>query len=418
VRFEHYVDSYPDQEMTPNGLPQLANWPATLNPNERARYLNFIAPRTVQAEEIARTFNVAPRAGVAVDLTGDNRTVLKAYYGRFYFNSADQLADLENPVGNARLRYQFLDLNGNRLLDGPQELGLFRSNQGGAGFVEVDDNLRRPYSQEISTHLEREIMTGLSARASYVYKNVRDEWVEIDPNRLAAMTIPVTAVDPLTGNVLNLLDRPAATAQNRFFTNPTDPAFDSDFQTIEFAINRRFANRWMLLSSYAYTWLDQFHAATTGTGTLDALTTGRTYNWRPSQRLFGEEGKETSTIWNYKIVGRYTLPFDIGFSGSWKVQSGRQYGRSIQVPFAGDGTQSVRVEPVTSHRAPTVSILDFRADKSFNFGRFGKVTGMVDIFNAMNANTVINFSTVTPTYQQVIGILDPRVVRFGVRYEF
>ena len=32
---------------------------------------------------------------------------------------------------------------------------------------------------------------------------------------------------------------------------------------------------------------------------------------------------------------------------------------------------------------------------------------------------MINFSTVTgATFKRVIGILDPRVVRFGVRYEF
>jgi hypothetical protein len=97
IRFEHYTDGFPDQVMTPNGLPQLANWPADVNPAERTRYLNFIAPRTVEAREVARTFNVSPRAGFAYDLTGDNRTVLKGYYGRFYNNSADTLSDHENP---------------------------------------------------------------------------------------------------------------------------------------------------------------------------------------------------------------------------------------------------------------------------------------------------------------------------------
>ena len=169
------------------------------------------------------------------------------------------------------------------------------------------------------------------------------------------------------------------------FTNPTDPAYNSDFQTVEFAINRRFAGRWMLLTSFGYSWLDQFHATTTGTGALDALAQGRVYNWRPSQRLFGDEGKETSTLWNYKAVGRYTLPYEIGFSGSWKVQSGRQYGRNTSVAFPGDGTQTVRVEPVTANRAPTVQILDFRVDKGFTFGRYGKLTAMVDIFNATNS---------------------------------
>jgi hypothetical protein len=41
------------------------------------------------------------------------------------------------------------------------------------------------------------------------------------------------------------------------------------------------------------------------------------------------------------------------------------------------------------------------------------------VFNATNSGTVTNFSTVTgATYLRVIGILDPRVVRFGVRYDF
>ena len=427
VRYEHYVDSFPDQSFTPNGHPVLANWPATVNPAERARYMSFIAPASVTAREVARTQSISPRVGLAYDLTGDNRTALKAYFGRFYFNSADTLADLENPIGSARLRYQFLDLNGNRLLDGPQELGAFRSTQGGAGFVSVDDNIKRPYAQEMSAHLEREITSGLSGRVSYVYKSARNEWVEIDPTRDAAMTLPFTFVDIGADGVaggsddktLSLKDRPAATPQNRFFTNPTDPAFDSDFQTVEFAINRRMSGRWMMLTSFGYTWLNQFHATTTGTGTLDALAQGKTYNWRDNQRLFGDNGKETSTLWNYKIIGRYTLPYDIGFSGSWKVQSGRQWGRNTSVAFPGDGAQAIRMEPVTSNRAPTVAILDFRADKSFGFGRFGKLTAMVDVFNANNAGTVVNFATTTgATFKSVIGILDPRIVRFGARFDF
>ncbi|MCC7126585.1 MAG: TonB-dependent receptor [Acidobacteria bacterium] len=427
IRFEHYLDSYPEQSFTPGGHTMLTNWPADLNPAERARYQSFIAPVTSEAREVARTFNVSPRIGFAYDLFGDNRTVLKGFYGRFYFNSADTLADLENPVGSSRLRYRFNDLNGNRLLDSAAELGAFVSNQGGAGFVNVDDNIKRPYSQEFSTHLEREIIPGLSGRASYVYKNVRDEWVEIDPTRAAALTIPFTFVDIGADGVrgtaddatLNLVDRPVGTPQTRLYTNPTDPAYNSDFQTVEFAINRRFAGRWMLLTSFGYTWLDQFHATTTNTGANDAISQAKTYNWRINQRMFGDNGKETSTLWNYKVVGRYTMPWEIGFSGSWKTQSGRQWGRNVAVTFPGDGQQSIRVEPVTSHRAPTVTILDVRADKSFSFGKFGKATFQVDVFNALNRGTVTNFQTVTGgNYLSVLGLLDPRIVRFGFRYDF
>ena len=427
VRFEGYEDGFPEQSVTPGGHAALANWPANLNPTERARYMALITPQTVAGRTVADTFNVSPRAGFAYDLTGDNRTVLKGYFGRFYFNSADTLSDKENNVGDQRLRYQFLDLNGNRLLDGPQELGVFRQAVGGAGGIEVDDNIKRPYSQEVSGHLEREIVQGLSGRFSYVYKSVRNEWEEIDPTRMAAYNVPFTFVDIGADGVrgtsddqtLNLLTVPAGTPTTRYFTNPTDPAYDSDFQTVEFAVNRRFNAGWMLLTSFGYTWLDQLHATTTNTGALDALAQGKAYNWRSNQRLFGDEGKETSTLWNYKVIGRYTFPYQIGFSGSWKVQSGRQYGRNTSVAVPGDITQSIRMEPVTANRAPTVSILDFRFDKSFAFGRFGRLSGMVDIFNALNNGTVVNFATTTgANYNRVLGILDPRIVRFGVRYEF
>ncbi len=427
LRFEHYVDGFPEQSFTPEGHAMLTNWPATINPTERARYMAAMAPVSVAAREVSRANSLSPRVGFAYDLTGDNRTVVKGFAGRYYFNSADTLADLENPVGSVRLRYQFLDQNGNRLLDGPQELGLFRSTQGGGGAVDVDDNIKRPYSQEVSGHIEREITPGLSGRFSYVYKNVRNEWVEIDPTREAAMTIPFNfvdiGVDGVAGTAddktLQLTDRPANTPQTRLFTNPTDPAYNSDFQTIEFAINRRFAGRWMVLTSFGYTWLNQFHATTTGTGALDALAQGKTYNWRDNQNLFGDEGRETSTLWNYKAIGRYTMPWGIGLSGSWKMQSGRQYGRNTSVSFPGDGAQTVRVEPVTANRAPTVSIFDFRADKSFSFGKYGRFTGMIDVFNATNLGTVTNFATTTGAqYKRVIGILDPRIVRFGVRYDF
>ena len=184
LRFEAYKDGWGDQEFAPNGLPQLANWPADYRPAERQRYFDFIAPQTVGAVTVADTKTLSPRVGFAYDLTGDNRTVLKAYFGQTRFNSADLLADQENPVGLAQLRYGFVpctatvttqcDLNGNLLLDSPQELGTFNSTQGGGGSVRVDRDMVRPVANELSVNLEREIRSGLSGRASYVYKNQRE----------------------------------------------------------------------------------------------------------------------------------------------------------------------------------------------------------------------------------------------------
>ncbi len=408
-RVEHYRDGWPEQSLSPNGHPVLATW---TDPT----YRGFVAPVTVQPEDVASTTTFAPRAGFAYDLTGDNRTVLKVFWGQFHFNSADTLANEENPVGRARLRYQFTDANGNRQLDGPQELGRLLTTVGGGGFVRIDRDIKRPSGNELSTSVERELTSGLSGRVSYVYKNIRDDWAEYDPIRAPSYTVPFTINDPGPDNLaatgdeqtFQSFDRPSGVAEDRFFTNPDGN--DSDFHTAEIALNRRFADRWMLLTSFGYTWSTMLH---------DTTGFGRFYSYRPARRLFGDEfGRETSTFWNYKVIGRYVLPFDIGASGSWKVQSGQQYGRTISVAFPGDGNQTVRVEPIDANRYPTVGILDLRFDKSFATGRLGRVTGMVDVFNLTNAGTVTSFRTTTVNYREVTAILDPRIVRFGLRFTF
>ena len=61
-------------------------------------------PFTVARTELANSTTVGPRAGFAYDLAGDGKSVVKGFYGRFYFNSApDTIAALVNPVGRTRL---------------------------------------------------------------------------------------------------------------------------------------------------------------------------------------------------------------------------------------------------------------------------------------------------------------------------
>jgi hypothetical protein len=401
LRFEGYRDGWPEQQFQPNGHPQLANW-------SDPRYRAFVQPVTVDERTVSESRTVVPRVGVAYDVTGDNRTVLKVYYGQTRFNSADLLADQENPVGRARLRYAFNDLNGNRLLDGPQELGRFITTVGGGGFVRVDRELIRPTGNQIGTDIEREIVAGLSGRVSYVYKNARNVWGELDVIRAPLYTVPFSFVDPGPDNTVattadnqtfNTFDRPATAGSDRVYTNTEGN--DDDFHTVEVAANKRFSGRWMLLTSFGYTWRQQ--------GT-DA--------YRPADRLWlDEDGQESTTLYNYKLIGRYTLPFDIGVSGSWKLQSGVQWGRTVSVNFPGDGNRTVRVEPSNANRAPAVSIIDFRFDKSFRI-RNTRLTGMVDIFNASNDGTVTAFRQTTVNYQEVTGILDPRVVRVGLKFTF
>jgi hypothetical protein len=429
ARFEAYRDQWPDQTHTPNGHAALADW-------TDSRYRTFVAPKDVQATTVSSTNTISPKIGFAYDLTGDNRTVIKGFYGISRWNSADQLADQENPVGQAALRYEFVscsatrttncDLNGNRLVDSPAELGAYQTSTGGAGNVRVDRDLIRPTSHEISVNLEREIATGLSGRASYVYKNMRNVWGEIDVLRAANYTVPFTITDPGPDRTAGTADDQqfqtmalaAGTGQDRTFTNTGDRG-NADFQNVEFAVNRRFSGKWMLLGSFGMTWSTMAHNQTAN-GNAGRYT-NTTFPYRPFDRLFGDDGVETSSLWNYKVISRYVLPLNVGFSGSWKVQSGFNYARTISVNMPVEGSRTIRVEPITANRYPSVGILDLRLDKSFDMGKFGKVQPMLDVFNVLNSGVPIavrTTNTATAPFQEVTTILNPRVIRFGVRYNF
>jgi len=427
LRWEYYKDGWPDQQFTPNGIASLAGFPDP-------QYRSFIGPQTAPARDVANTKDFSPRVGFAYDLTGDNRTVAKIYFGQSRWNSADVLADRENPVGIGQMRYTFVpctatrttacDLNSNRVVDSPAELGNFLNFVGNAGSFAIDRNLVRPVSNEFSTNVEREVVQGMSTRVSYVYKNMRSVWGETDGIRASAYTVPFTIVDPGADNrpgtgdeqTLATVDRPSGLGQQRIWTNPD--GFDADFNTVEIALNRRMSGRWMALTSFGYTWSKMQHISDATTPTPTGYT--RNYSYRPFDNIFGDDqGRETSTVWNYKIIGRYTMPFAIGASGSWRVQSGQQYGRTVSVNFPGESTRVVRVEPITANRYPTVSILDLRLDKSFTLpGKVGKVTFQFDGFNLMNSGAITSFRQTTVNYREVTETLAPRIFRVGFRWDF
>jgi hypothetical protein len=180
----------------------------------------------------------------------------------------------------------------------------------------------------------------------------------------------------------------------------------------------------MVLTSFGYTWSNMLHDVTGYQRLLGQAAATANQNFLPVRRLFGDNGIETSTIYNYKAIGRYVAKWDIGMSGSWKYQSGQNYGRTLTTNtttlnyFPNDGVRTFRVEPIDARRFPNVSILDVRLDKSFRFGKVGKLTGQFDVFNIFNSGVPTNFRQTTANFLEVTELLAPRVMRFGVRYDF
>ena len=97
------------------------------------------------------------------------------------------------------------------------------------------------------------------------------------------------------------------------------------------------------------------------------------------------------------------------------------YNRSLVA--TGDPLQNNKtlllVGDVGDQRLPAVTSLDLRLGKEFAFGRT-RWNVDIDVFNALNSNVVLGrqYDLRLTTADQVREIMNPRILRLGLRFNF
>ncbi len=383
----------------------------------------FPVESTIPGTSLLKNTNFAPRVGFTYDLSGKGRTVLKAFYGRYYNNLADSFSSA-NPGGTNYAEFNFLDQNRNGRYDGPQELGALRFRVGGAD-APVDPKTRTPYTEEFSGTVEHQFWGESSVRFTFVRKNSKDfmpfYYNPFVPAWLGKVTVPTRQT--VNGEVFNLLDIPASLADdsNALYTNIPDSDFHYD--TMEFAFQKRFNQRFFVQTSADYQWRNELRSADIdnwgSTSPLSADPIGVNYfvNVNPAA-----PNRQKTTTYHAQLLGRYTFPFEIGFAANFRYQSGFPYARIISDGSTDPGLNvspsPFFVENLDKNRSDNVALLNFRVDKGFTFNGHYKVTGIFDLYNVLNAHPVTNFSLFNDNFRTVIAVLDPRVAQVGIRFEF
>src|SRR6185312_4831505 len=169
-------------------------------------------PTTVPGASLLTADNVAPRVGVSWDMSGDSKSVVKAFYGRFYFNFADNLAGAD-PGGPNYKDYVFNDPNGNRLFDGTNELGNGVNSFGGTSTT-VDPNLKNAYTDEFDLSFDRQFWGESAFRIAYVRKMEKNLYTTINNARIGQYTVAT----PVTAQIQNYSTNGTVTAGSQPFT--------------------------------------------------------------------------------------------------------------------------------------------------------------------------------------------------------
>jgi hypothetical protein len=384
----------------------------------------FEPESTVPAATLVTNTDIAPRLGFSYDVTGQGTTVFKGFYGRYYNNMADGFSSA-NPGGTNYAEYNFNDVNGNGRYDGTQELGAERLRLGGTSTT-VNPDLDTPYTDEISASFEHQFWGESSARVTYVRKMQREfvpfYYTPFVPAWFGQLTVPVRAVSDDTGEAFDLRDIPESLVDSSTALFDNIPDSDFNYDTIEFAFNKRFGSRFFAQSSFDYQWRDELRSADIdnwgSTSPLVADPIGVNYFLNPNPAV---SNRQETTVYHFTMMGRYVFPRDIGVATNYRFQSGFPYSRIIPdattTPLLNATPVPFFVEDLKNNRSDNVHLLNFRVDKAFTVGKI-KITGMLDLYNVLNSNPVTNFNLYNGGFGDIIAVLDPRVAQVGFRVEF
>ncbi len=396
----------------------------------RTPTLSIFAPTTVPGATLLTFNNIAPRLGLSWDASGTGKSVVKAFYGRYYFNTADNFAGAD-PGGPNYGDYQFNDLNGNRLYDGPQELGALVSSAGGAT-THVAPGLKNSYTDEVDLSYDRQFWGESAFRVAYVRKMERNLYTTINTARIGQYT----QATPVNVNILDVVNTTPVVqtftvndipnslkgvVNNVIMTIPDSLGGSSwTYDTLEFAFNKRFGAGLFLNTNFDYQWRKDIRnpAASNSNLSSDPISPVGAAGSIFFAQVYSTPALQSTTVWDAKASARYQFKYEIGVAANYSAQAGWPYARTINVSLPNSGSNTFFLQNLSNSRADTISVLNLRLDKGITINRF-KITAMFDLFNVLNTNAVTNFNIANGSrFNQINATVDPRTAQVSFRLEF
>jgi len=398
--------------------------------------------------------NWAPRIGAVWDPTGQGRLKIFGNWGRYYAKVPNDLAAraLSADAGATRADY-FDESLTQPVPDGVEAAGTTQHLLlAGLSPADFDPDSKSTYSDEWLVGGEVEVIPQLSVGVNYQHRNFGRILEDIGQA-------------PMVAYFLEPGDQLASVEY--FITNPdanTPVAFQEkygasfeeaihDYDAVTFTLEKRFANRWGLQSSYRLAWLegtfegffrnDNGQSDPAITSLFDFPTNDPSYTllggplgFRGDIRFLGAAGQGPLPLdrrHSIKVYGNYLFDFGLNFGVGMTALSGTPltalasnpvYDNNGEIPETPRGAGFETVDGFLD-RTPWDTRLDLHADYSIPLGR-QRLTLIAQVFNVFNRRepldydnyTEVSFGVPNPDFGRVIAFQAPRSLRVGARFVF
>ena len=390
-----------------------------------------------EVRDIVLWHTAGPRVSAVYDVTGNGKTAVKASAGRYYYilSTGGGGVGAVNLNSNYSEQYRWNDRNGDLVFQDGEQEGTPVIQSGTT--TTIDPDFRRPYTDEYSAGIDRELIPDLKFSAVFTYRRDRYQQASANPDNPYESTL-TNAIDPGLDGTIGTPDdgtygffQRTSAANRTVITN--EPTGVQTYRGLELTATKRFSNRWQMLAGYTLSKNRLNDVTLDPRGGTDTSPTS-------PNLVINANGNITNANFadrphQFKLTGMYMLPHDIALSGNFRSQSGPPVTRQISRALAFGGNQTINLEPFGSSRLPTLNTIDLRASKAFRFGR-RELSVDVDVYNVANANTVWQVRTLTPSitvrpggdftatplripqFMSPTQVLAPRIVRFGAAYRF
>lgn len=424
-------------------------------PGLGAQYGNY----KLDSRNVMTWFNLSPRLGLAFDLFGNGRTVLKGNYARYHDYMSLGYLSRVNPLAPQLSSWYWFDDNGDEIPDEEDRFELIDAADDPETFSledKLDPDTYAPYTDEFSAGIEHELFRNFNLSLSFIHKHQKnlledvndyglgkeEAWKGYSPDSPYWKKFSFT--DPGEDGVFGTADDSTAVCfaesadspgeRHWYFMN-VEEAYRKH-TAVQLILHKRMSHNWQLLASLVWSraWGNVDGGTPASTGFSKAFNT-------PNQTLFTGGRLDYDRPLNIKIMGSVILPFDFIASAFYQYRSGVPWNRTLTITIPDNdqyldpgAVYTVPTEEKGSRRTSPLSLLDFRLEKSFFVSGNLAVGGYVDILNVLgqsrlhveaNAGGFLDYSDpdnpVFQPYGNIGDIFDAegtRTYRFSLRISF